>query len=605
MQNKRFVPIVTIIVLIFSIGLVAASDNATEDFYSGNDLSNEVAVPEMDDAIDKINDSIQIESHEEKTNTHIQTKDVNTYYKENSVLAGYLKDTDNQSISNKKVSIFINNKIYNKITDNLGKFVLKLNLNPGKYKVTMKFDGDENYAGSVANSIVNVKKSTLSLSTKNLKTYYDSGVLFKAKIINKITKKPVKDVKVAFKVYTSNNKYKLYYATTDANGIAKLKKNLKVGKYKVVTKIKKNRYLAAKKAKAFIKIKETAGMGCTSLYVQVSNTEAVAGFRRDATNAKTLHIVKYKLNGIPAVKQYKKNSYFFHSITAANGWMAGTGGIDNPGINHAIEKLAGKMFKQGKIKKSYLKKIQGYEQALGLGHFSIKAPNGKYAAVWGSGIHYGKLKPGEYFKAPNARSLFYEGNYKHFSKNPYKAAIKIAASDSYGVNRRDATAFHWKATTTEGKTTSTLKVYAANDNGRLAGRSTGHLKDDIYFKGKFISKNNLPKTPSSKYLGKHKFGSIDKLIKTQTKVSAPKMTKNLNETKTFDITVKDKKSNKAIKNLKLKLKINNKVVTVKTNSNGKASFNLKSLDIGSYNVKIYSANIKYYVSAKSKIVIKE
>lgn len=605
MQNKRFVPIVTIIVLIFSIGLVAASDNATEDFYSGNDLSNEVAVPEMDDAIDKINDSIQIESHEEKTNTHIQTKDVNTYYKENSVLAGYLKDTDNQPISNKKVSIFINNKIYNKITDNLGKFVLKLNLNPGKYKVTMKFDGDENYAGSVANSIVNVKKSTLSLSTKNLKTYYDSGVLFKAKIINKITKKPVKDVKVAFKVYTSNNKYKLYYATTDAKGIAKLKKNLKVGKYKVVTQIKKNRYLAAKKAKATIRIKETAGMGCSSLYVQISNTEAVAGFRRDTTNARTLHIVKYKLNGIPAIKQFKKDSYFFHSITAANGWMAGTGGIDNPDINRAIENLAGKMFKEGKIKKSYLKKIQGYEQALGLGHFSIKAPNGKYAAVWGSGIHYGKLNPGEYFKAPNVRSMFYEGNYKHFSKNPYKAAIKIAASDSYGVNRRDATAFHWKATTTEGKTTATVKVYAANDNGRLAGRSTAYLKDNINFKGKFVSGNKLPKTPSSKYVGIHKFGSIDNLIKTQTKVYAPKLTKKFNETKTFDITVKDKKTKKAIKNLRLKLKINNKVVTVKTNSKGKASFNPKSLKIGSYNVRIYSANIRYYVSAKSKVIIKE
>lgn len=605
MQNKRFVPIVTIIVLIFSIGLVAASDNTTEDFYSGNDLSNEVAVPEMDDAIDKINDSIQIESHEEKTNTHIQTKDVNTYYKENSELIGYLKDTNNQPISNKKVSIFINNKIYNKITDTSGKFVLKLNLNPGKYKAAMKFEGDEKYTSSIANSIVNVKKSTLSLSTKNLKTYYDSGVLFKAKIINKITKKPVKDVKVAFKVYTSNNKYKLYYATTDAKGIAKLKKNLKVGKYKVVTQIKKNRYLAAKKAKATIRIKETAGMGCSSLYVQVSNTEAVAGFRRDTTNARTLHIVKYKLNGIPAIKQFKKDSYFFHSITAANGWMAGTGGIDNPDINRAIENLAGKMFKEGKIKKSYLKKIQGYEQALGLGHFSIKAPNGKYAAVWGSGIHYGKLNPGEYFKAPNVRSMFYEGNYKHFSKNPYKAAIKIAASDSYGVNRRDATAFHWKATTTEGKTTATVKVYAANDNGRLAGRSTAYLKDNINFKGKFVSGNKLPKTPSSKYVGIHKFGSIDNLIKTQTKVYAPKLTKKFNETKTFDITVKDKKTKKAIKNLRLKLKINNKVVTVKTNSKGKASFNPKSLKIGSYNVRIYSANIRYYVSAKSKVIIKE
>lgn len=140
--------------------------------------------------------------------------------------------------------------------------------------------GDENYSASIANSVVNVKKSTLSLSTKNLKTYYDSGVFFKAKIINKITKKPVKGIKMAFKLYKSNNKYKLYYATTDENGIAKLKKNLKVGKYKVVTKIKKNRYLAAKKAKVIIKIKKTAGMGCTSLYVQVSNTEAVAGFRR-------------------------------------------------------------------------------------------------------------------------------------------------------------------------------------------------------------------------------------------------------------------------------------------------------------------------------------
>ena len=587
---------ISLFVLILSIGLVSASDNVTDEASTEDIPLSGMEIVEDDDESGT--------NHTVKAGTAIQTKNVNSYYKENTGLVSYLKDAENNPISNKRVSIFIGNAVYNKVTDNHGKIVLKLNLKPNTYRATVKFDGDGNYNSSVSSAIVKIKKSTLTIATTNYKTYFESGFFFKAKVINKITKNLVKNVKVVFKVYLSHNKYKLYYSTTDANGIAKLRKNLKVGVYKVVTQIKKNKYLDAKKSKAILTIKETAETGCTSLYVQVSNHEAVAGFRRDATNAKTLHIVKYKLNGIPAVKQYKTNSYFFHTIVAANGWMAGTGGIDNPQINHAIENLAGKMIKVGKIKKSHLRKIQGYERQLGLGHFSIKAPNGKFAVVWGSKIICGKLKPGEYFKAPNARSMFHHGNYKHFSKNPAKAAIKIAASDSFGINRRDATAFHWKATTHEGKTTAKLKVYAANDNGKLAGRSTGHLKDDVIFKGKFFSKNKLPKTPSKLLLGVHNFKSIDKLIKTQTKVKAPKLTKNLNESKTFNITVKDKKSKKAIKNLKLKLKIDKKTYTVKTNSKGIAKFNTKSLGVGNHDVVIYSANEKYFVSAKSTIKIK-
>lgn len=582
------------------MGFVFASDNSTEDIaLVAENASCDVPILE--------NENIVLENNSdlfsiEKSTTQIQSKDVNSYYKENVELVAFLKDENNRPISNKKVSILVNNKLYDKLTDNSGKVVLKLTLNPGTYTAKINFDGDENYTASSTQATIKISKATMSIAAKNYKTYWHSNLFFKAKIINKVTKNPVKGIKVCFKVYTTHNKYKIYYATTDNNGVAKLRKNFKVGAYKVVTFIK-NKNVKSKKVKSTLTVKPTAETGCTSLYVQVSKNEAVAGFRRDATNAVNLHIIKYKLNGKSAIKQYKKGSYFFHSITSADGWMAGTGGIDNPGINHAIEKLVGKMFKAGEIKKSYLKKIQGYEQILGLGHFSIKAPNGKYAVVWGSGIIYGKLKPGEYFKAPNARSLFHHGNYKHFSKNPAKAAIKIAATDSFGVNRRDATAFHWKTTTTEGKTTATLKVYAANDNGNLVGRSTGHLKDDIYFIGKFVSRNKLPKTPSSKYLGKYEFGSIDKLIKTQTTVKVPKLTQNLNQSKTFDITVKDKKTKNAIKNLKIKIKIKNKVYTVKTNSRGIAVFNPKSLGIGTYNIKIYSGNLKYYVSAKSTIKI--
>ena len=169
-------------------------------------------------------------------------------------------------------------------------------------------------------------------------------------------------------------------------------------------------------------------MGCSSLYLQVGKSESVAAFRRDATNAKLLHIVKYKINGKAAIKQYKTNSYFFHLVTTADGWMFGTGGVDNPTVNHAIEKLAGKIIKAGKIKKSHLRKIQSYERRLSLGHFSIKAPNGEYGLVWSGSIIKGKLKAGEFIDVPNVRSSFRHGNWAKFSKNPATAAINRATT---------------------------------------------------------------------------------------------------------------------------------------------------------------------------------
>ena len=597
--NRTYSIILLLLLIFLTVGVVSANENITDDISLNDEISsqNVSETPITEEIESDGNDNIQ-----DFQETTIEAKDVKTYYKEKSNFVAYLKDSNSNPLANKKVVISLDNKNYDEITDNLGKVVLKLNLNPGTYKAKISFAGDDAYAASSANAVVKVNKASLSIQTKDFKTYFESGFYFKAKVTNKVTKKPVEGVKVAFKVY-KNNKYRTYWATTDSKGVAKLKKNLKVGSYKVVTSVKKSKNLKAKKSKAKLTIKETAEMGCSSLFLQVGKFESVAAFRRDATNAKLLHIVKYKINGKAAIKQYKTNSYFFHLVTTADGWMFGTGGADNPTVNHAIEKLAGKIVKLGKIKRSDLRKIQSYERRLSLGHFSIKAPNGEYGLVWSGSIIKGKLKAGEFIDVPNIRSSFRHGNWAKFSKNPATAAIKAAATDSYGVNRRDVTAFHWKATTKEGKTTSTLKVYVANDNGRLIGRSTGSLIDDVKFKGVFFSKYHLPKTPSKLLLGTHKFGSIDKLIKTQTKVNAPKLTKIQNESKTFDITVKDKKTKKPIKNLKLKLKIGKKVYTIKTNSKGVAKFNTKSLDVGTYNVVIYSGNDKYYVSAKSTIKI--
>ena len=139
------------------------------------------------------------------------------------------------------------------------------------------------------------------------------------------------------------------------------------------------------------------------------------------------------------------------------------------------------------------------------------------------------------------------------------------------------------------------------------GRYTPHLKDNINFKGKFISKNKLPKTPNMMRLGNHNFGNIDKLIKTKTTVSAPSVENEFNTTKYFKVTVKNKKTKKVLSGIQIKVKLSSdnltKIFTLKTDKNGVAKIDTKDLMVGSYSVAITPANNKYLISAKSTIKI--
>ena len=551
MFKKEIIVVFILITFLLSIGAISAEDNLTDD-------------------------------------VDIEVSDVDINYNEPSRLAGYVKDKNSQPVENMTVEI---NDTNSKVSDDSG-------------NVGLDIDNT-----TCANTSVNVNKTPATLKAGNLKTYVDSDIFLKVKVTDSVTNDPLKNVKVLFRVYSDKTHYKDYYSTTSNKGVASLNRNLEAGKYTVYTYVKDSSVIS-KRLKSTYRVIETAETGCCSFYVQVSKTEGVAGFRRDSTYAANLHIKVSKWHGRTAIKQYKTaHTYFFHSITTSDGWMMGTGGADNPSINRAIENLAGQMVKSGKIEKSTLRKIQSYERSLGIGHFAIKAPNGKYAVVWKNGIITGKLKAGEYISVPNSAYNFRHGTYAKFDENPAKAALKIGATDVFGVNRRDITVFHWKATTDKNyATTSKVKVYAANDDGSLMGRYTPHLKDNIYFMDKYFSKNKLPKVPGMKKLGIHKFGNIDKLIKTKTSVKAPKTTNSFNQSKYFKVTVKDKNTGVAISGIKIKIKVTGvnftKSYTLKTNKNGIVKIDTKRLLKGVYAVVISPANNKYIISKKSTIKIK-
>ena len=580
-------------VLFLSFSIVSAADNATDDGAATSDMS--VAVEE--DA--EISDNL--------INTNIEVNSVDSYYKEKTDLTGYLKDDDGNFIENKTVSVLVNGVTYNRTTDSKGKFFLPIHLASGKYNVLINFLGDKEYNSTFASTIIKINKAPVTVESKDFSTYVGSDIFFTAKVYNSVTKTPMSGVKVLFKVYdTKAKKYVYYYKVTDGKGIATLNKNLKEGSYVVYTSVS-NKHVSSKSSKSTIKIKPTAEVGCCSFYLQVSGSEALTGFRRDSTYAAYILVKPTTWYGRPVIKQYKEtNSYSFHLIVTADGWMVGTGGADNPTINRNIERLAAQMISDGCIQKAKLHQIKRYISYLGIGHFAIKAPNGRYAAIWLNGEKYGVLKPGQYISVPNYKSCFRQGSYASFSKDPATAALKIAATDSYGVNKRVILVHHWKATTKDFKTTATLKSYAANDDGRFSGRSTAHLKDNIGYKGTFISRNSLPYPTKKKWLGTHSFGNIDKIVKQNVVVTAPKVSNKLGVTSYFKATVKNK-AGKPLSPVNIQIKVYNskfsKTYVLRTDSNGVVKLDTKLLGIGTYNVLITQYNNRYWSSTQTSIVI--
>jgi len=601
-----FLMILAIITLSFSF--VSASENVTSDVIL-DDVSSQGEIDEIDDGYD---DSAEQESS--KIQSKFEVKNVTSYYKEKIDVEVQLKDSNNAALENKSVSVIFNGKINNKTTDSNGKFILSYsNLKPSTYKLTFKFSGDDNFTSCESDSYVKVKKAPLAVKMSNFNTYYKSGLYLKAKVYNKNTGNPVSGIRVLFKVYsTKTKKYANYYATTDSKGVATLNKNLKVGTYKIAAQIKdsKNKnYISYKDSnnKITMKVKSSPGEDCCSFFLQVSDTESVAGFRRDNVAMTTITVKDYKLGGIPVIKHTNANG-FVHLIVFANGWIVGNGGLDSHDFINSMEKLAVDMVKSNKIKMSSLKKIYSYKRSINFGHFSIKAPDGRYAVVWKNKIITGKLKPGEFSCSPNFKEYYRHSTYGKYSSNPAKAAIKVGATDRYGVNRRQVVVLHWNLKTDKNfKSTSSIKAYAANDNGRYVGVSSGWRVDHVVFKGKFVSSHRLPKVPNMKYLGSHSFGNVDKFVKVPTTIKAPSVTNTFNNTGYFKVTIKNKNTAKAVAKLKVKVKLTangiTKTYTVKTDSKGVAKLDTKDLSAGTYNVVLAPATNKYLISGKSKITI--
>lgn len=158
----------------------------------------------------------------------INNKDISIYYGASSTYKVRVYADDGNFVkSGEIVSIKLNSKTYNVITDADGYASFKISLPSNKYTVTASYKGFK-----VSNKII-VKPV---LTAKNISKKKTKKIKFSAKLVNS-KGNAVKGKKLTFKV-----KGKKYTAKTNKKGVASISlKNLKKGRYSITTQYGKSK----------------------------------------------------------------------------------------------------------------------------------------------------------------------------------------------------------------------------------------------------------------------------------------------------------------------------------------------------------------------------
>ncbi len=148
-------------------------------------------------------------------------------------------------------------------TNKNGNVYVSTPLSVGKHKIVYQ-SIDNNYKSGQITRYLTVKTAPAKFSAPKVSTYYKSGRVFKIKLINTKTNKPIHSGKMNIKLYISKNKYYNYTGVSDAKGFVQFKATLKPGTYKVVVSDYDKGYTAKavtsqiKVSKSPIKIAPTA-----------------------------------------------------------------------------------------------------------------------------------------------------------------------------------------------------------------------------------------------------------------------------------------------------------------------------------------------------------
>lgn len=164
--------------------------------------------------------------------TKLITNNLVKYYNNGKQLSIKLINQYNQPITGAYINFKINNKTYNKITDNNGIANILIKMNTGKYDVIITYKGSTGFSSSKTISHLTINKLPITISSLGADLHQNES--YKVKVLD-FNGKIVSNANIIFKI-----RNKTYYKYTDSKGIATIPLNLKKGNYNVVVTAENN-----------------------------------------------------------------------------------------------------------------------------------------------------------------------------------------------------------------------------------------------------------------------------------------------------------------------------------------------------------------------------
>ena len=154
--------------------------------------------------------------------TKLDADDLVMYYKDKSRFVVTLKDVNNNPLPNQEIIITVNGVNNTKTTDKDGRASMAINLNSGKYPVSVKYLGTKPYLNSSISRDITVKSTIIS---SDVVKYYKNETQYYATILD-YAGKPVANTNVEMNINGV-----LYNRQTNSQGVVRLNLNLPPNTY--------------------------------------------------------------------------------------------------------------------------------------------------------------------------------------------------------------------------------------------------------------------------------------------------------------------------------------------------------------------------------------
>ena len=248
---KKIIILFIVLLAALSVSAVSAEDNMTDVI--GEDIDAEPIVEQVIDSDETVSDEGEVD----QSTSQIVSSNA-TGYESFKTTVSLKLTADGKPLASKQVSILLNGKTYNRVTDNDGKASLSLYLNVGTYTAQFTYLGDNMTTNATGTATVVIKepvKTSLKIGDKYINYRQGSKCLFYVKLVD-AKGNPIKYQTVKFRVAGKD-----YFAKTNKLGNAKIFLNLKKGKYKVKYSFQKTSPYLYSKGECVIKVKAKMAKG--------------------------------------------------------------------------------------------------------------------------------------------------------------------------------------------------------------------------------------------------------------------------------------------------------------------------------------------------------